>query len=100
MRDGVPRMLRCMECYPADPGSISVGKRWSRLCGAAYWTMLRVQCCMRAEALTSLPPEVIFSTSKKHHQGESPMPVAIRQLHKHFVGEVSGVDLRKPLTKD
>jgi alpha-ketoglutarate-dependent 2,4-dichlorophenoxyacetate dioxygenase len=28
------------------------------------------------------------------------MPVAIRQLHKHFVGEVSGVDLRKPLTKD
>ena len=28
------------------------------------------------------------------------MPVAIRQLHKHFFGEVSGVDLRKPLTKD
>jgi alpha-ketoglutarate-dependent 2,4-dichlorophenoxyacetate dioxygenase len=28
------------------------------------------------------------------------MAVAIRQLHKHFVGEVSGVDLRKPLTKD
>ena len=28
------------------------------------------------------------------------MSVAIRQLHKHFVGEVSGVDLRKPLTKD
>src|SRR5215510_8289045 len=26
------------------------------------------------------------------------MAVAIRQLHKHFVGEVSGVDLRKPLT--
>jgi alpha-ketoglutarate-dependent 2,4-dichlorophenoxyacetate dioxygenase len=26
------------------------------------------------------------------------MPIAIRQLHKHFVGEVSGVDLRKPLT--
>ena len=26
------------------------------------------------------------------------MPVAIRQLHKHFFGEVSGVDLRKPLT--
>lgn len=26
------------------------------------------------------------------------MTVLIRQLHKHFVGEVSGVDLRKPLT--
>ena len=28
------------------------------------------------------------------------MAIAIRQLHKHFVGEVSGLDLRKPLTKD
>ena len=28
------------------------------------------------------------------------MAIAIRQIHKHFVGEVSGVDLRKPLTKD
>ena len=28
------------------------------------------------------------------------MPVAIRQLQKHFFGEVSGVDLRKPLTRD
>jgi alpha-ketoglutarate-dependent 2,4-dichlorophenoxyacetate dioxygenase len=27
------------------------------------------------------------------------MAIAIRQLHKHFVGEVSGIDLRKPLTK-
>ena len=27
------------------------------------------------------------------------MAIAIRQLHKHFVGEVSGVDLRKPLTR-
>src|SRR4030088_2088115 len=26
------------------------------------------------------------------------MPVQIKQLHRHFVGEVSGVDLRKPLT--
>ncbi len=26
------------------------------------------------------------------------MPVAIRQLHPFFFGEVSGVDLRKPLT--
>src|SRR5258705_13916839 len=30
--------------------------------------------------------------------GETAMPVAIRQLHKHFFGEVSGVALRKPLT--
>ena len=28
------------------------------------------------------------------------MPLAIRQLQKHFVGEVSGLDLRKPLTKE
>ena len=28
------------------------------------------------------------------------MAIAIRQLHPHFVGEVSGVDLRKPLTPD
>src|SRR4051794_29035963 len=27
------------------------------------------------------------------------MPVQIRQLHPHFFGEVSGVDLRKPLTR-
>ena len=28
------------------------------------------------------------------------MAIAIRQIHKHFVGEVSGVDLRQPLTGD
>src|SRR6516225_2332703 len=28
------------------------------------------------------------------------MAMAIRQLHKHFVGEVSGLDLRKPLTRE
>ena len=28
------------------------------------------------------------------------MAMAIRQLHKHFVGEVSGLDLRRPLTKE
>ena len=27
------------------------------------------------------------------------MAIAIRQLQKHFVGEVSGLDLRKPLTR-
>src|ERR1700754_3036195 len=28
------------------------------------------------------------------------MAIAIRQIHKHFVGEVSGVGLRQPLTRD
>ena len=28
------------------------------------------------------------------------MALAIRQLHKHFVGEVSGLDLRQPLTRE
>src|ERR1700682_3368277 len=28
----------------------------------------------------------------------NPMTVSIRQLHPHFFGEVSGVDLRQPLT--
>jgi alpha-ketoglutarate-dependent 2,4-dichlorophenoxyacetate dioxygenase len=28
------------------------------------------------------------------------MAIAIRQLHPHFVGEVPGLDLRKPLTRD
>ena len=28
------------------------------------------------------------------------MAIAIRQLQKHFVGEVSGLDLREPLTPD
>ena len=28
------------------------------------------------------------------------MALAIRQLHKHFVGEVSGLDLRQPLTEE
>ncbi|MGY3646490.1 alpha-ketoglutarate-dependent taurine dioxygenase [Bradyrhizobium sp. LM4.3] len=28
------------------------------------------------------------------------MTIAIRQLQKHFVGEVSGLDLRQPLTQD
>ena len=27
------------------------------------------------------------------------MTITIRQLHPHFVGEVSGVDLRKPLSE-
>jgi alpha-ketoglutarate-dependent 2,4-dichlorophenoxyacetate dioxygenase len=31
---------------------------------------------------------------------ENAMPVQIKQLHRHFAGEVSGVDLTKPLTAD
>src|SRR6202140_426110 len=31
-------------------------------------------------------------------QEKTPMTVTIRQLHPHFFGEVSGVDLRNPLT--
>src|SRR4051812_19701276 len=31
---------------------------------------------------------------------EDAMAIAIRQLHPHFVGEVSGVDLREPLAHD
>src|SRR6201982_2063808 len=32
--------------------------------------------------------------------GDKVMPIGIGQLTKHFAGEVAGVDLRKPLTKD
>jgi alpha-ketoglutarate-dependent 2,4-dichlorophenoxyacetate dioxygenase len=32
--------------------------------------------------------------------GGTPMTVTIRQLHPHFFGEVSGVDLRKPLSSE
>jgi alpha-ketoglutarate-dependent taurine dioxygenase len=32
--------------------------------------------------------------------GRHVMPIAIRQLQKHFFGEVSGLDLRQPLTAD
>src|SRR4051795_7018690 len=31
--------------------------------------------------------------------GENAMTITIRQHHPHFFGEVSGVDLRKPLTR-
>jgi alpha-ketoglutarate-dependent 2,4-dichlorophenoxyacetate dioxygenase len=38
--------------------------------------------------------------SRTKSSGENAMAIAIRQIHKHFVGEVSGVDLRQPLTPD
>src|SRR5262245_19163390 len=40
------------------------------------------------------------SSGTNRFQEETRMAIAIRQLTKHFVGEVSGIDLRKPLTKD
>src|SRR5690242_1053080 len=52
-----------------------------------------------AESLTSRPSGVAFPASNNIRE-TSAMPVAIRQLHKHFVGEVSGLDLRQPLTKE
>jgi alpha-ketoglutarate-dependent 2,4-dichlorophenoxyacetate dioxygenase len=33
-----------------------------------------------------------------HIRGENAMAIAIRQIHPHFVGEVTGLDLQKPLT--
>src|SRR6202049_4161451 len=36
--------------------------------------------------------------NRSPRSGENAMTVSIRQLHPHFFGEVSGVDLRKPLT--
>src|SRR5215213_11756840 len=57
---------------------------------------------MRSHPLTPRWQRVIFLTNRA---GQPPaafrrdaMTVAIRQLHPHFFGEVSGVDLRKPLT--
>src|SRR6266481_9296496 len=57
---------------------------------------------MHPDALTSRCPGVAFHANEA---GEPPVPirrnamtVSIRQLHPHFFGEVTGVDLRKPLT--
>jgi alpha-ketoglutarate-dependent 2,4-dichlorophenoxyacetate dioxygenase len=38
--------------------------------------------------------------TKKEHQGSDTMTVTIRPLHEVFVGEVSGVDITKPLSRD
>src|ERR1700744_873739 len=54
------------------------------------------------ESLTSSPSGVAFPANQAGHpsSGGNVMAIAIRQLTKHFAGEVSGVDLSKPLTKD
>src|ERR1700749_3193702 len=54
------------------------------------------------ELLTSCPCGVAFPANQggPPSSGGDSMAIAIRQLTKHFVGEVSGLDLRKPLTKD
>src|SRR3954453_9300552 len=56
---------------------------------------------MRCAMLTSRLPGVAFLQTARANRAmprETAMPVQIKQLHRHFVGEVSGVDLRKPLT--
>src|ERR1700720_3035790 len=59
---------------------------------------------MRAQTLTSQHPGVAFcpngSGTTPRATRRNAMTVTIRQLHPHFFGEVSGVDLRKPLTAD
>src|SRR5580692_8912020 len=54
------------------------------------------------EALTWGPSGVVFGRNERDSHPPSTrrnaMTVTIRQLGKHFFGEVSGVDLRKPLT--
>src|SRR5947209_16037241 len=64
----------------------------------------KAQCRMRSETLTWPRPGVAFYPNEA---GQPPatfrrnaMTVTIRQLHPHFFGEVSGVDLRKPLTSE
>src|SRR4030081_760220 len=50
--------------------------------------------------LTTPPCGVAFlqTTRTSRAAKENAMPVQIKQLHPHFVGEVSGVDLTQPLT--
>src|ERR1700675_832438 len=58
--------------------------------------------CMHGEALTSGDRGVVFHINGAEQPlatiRRNAMTVSIRQLHPHFFGEVSGVDLRKPLT--
>ena len=57
---------------------------------------------MRREALTSRCQGVVFYANRAGQPlapaRRNAMTVTIRQLHPHFFGEVSGVDLRQPLT--
>src|ERR1043166_7709114 len=97
-------MLRNMQCCAADPGS-SPPCNGSRLCGAASKRRCTASgtrghaALAEPASLTSPLAGVAFPASNKIWE-ISAMPVAIRQLHKHFVGEVSGLDLRQPLTKE
>lgn len=54
-------------------------------------------------ALTSPVTGVTFSSTERTNRsqlaGDNAMTIAIRQLQTHFVGEVSGLDLREPLTE-
>src|SRR4030088_737056 len=58
--------------------------------------------CMRRNPLTSPGPGVAFCPTERNNRSptirRNAMAVTIRQRHPHFFGEVSGVDLRKPLT--
>src|ERR1700720_5052601 len=57
---------------------------------------------MRAQTLTSQHPGVAFcpngSGTTPRATRRNAMTVTIRQLHPHFFGEVSSIDLRKRLT--
>src|SRR5215218_7814850 len=59
---------------------------------------------MHRETLTSLGPGVAFRANERGNRvprpGANAMTVSIRQLHPHFFGEVSGVDLRRPLSSE
>src|ERR1700684_1469452 len=57
---------------------------------------------MHLKALTSPYQGVVFCQTERNKPlaatRRNAMTVTIRQLHPHFFGEVSGVDLRQPLT--
>src|SRR5260370_31548359 len=62
------------------------------------WQLLTV--AMHRDALTARCPGVAFHANGAASRPirRNAMTVSIRQLHPHFFGEVTGVDLRKPLT--
>src|ERR1700724_894972 len=64
--------------------------------------MTRCMRRRRPEALTWQGQGVVFYANKAEQPlvpiRRTAISVSIRQLHPHFFGEASGVDLRKPLT--
>src|SRR6185369_9519807 len=107
------RSDRIVRCDPGE-GTIPKSERVERpltrslRCASTSTSPLRGEVTasgkrgMRAHRLTSRFLVVAFSQKREataYSQGKTPMPVQIKQLHPHFVGEVSGVDLRKPLTR-